>query len=108
MGSFFQGRRCLLRFWRDGRYQEGSKRVSGGSDGSENLKSLLGYDPKDLLKGQEGLIRSISFQGLIFFNNSKSKFDLKISPVPLLCQKTLSTLCVPFYVSFQMNGVVGP
>ena len=77
--------RCLLRFWRDGRYQEGSKRVSGGSDGSENLKSLLGYDPKDLLKGQESLIRSISFQGLIFFNNSKSKFDLKISPVLLLC-----------------------
>ena len=49
MGSFFQGRRCFLRFWRDGRYQEGSKRVFGGSDGSENLKSLLGYDPKDLL-----------------------------------------------------------
>ena len=44
MGSFFQGRRCLLRFWRDGRYQEGSKRVSGGSDGSENLESLLEYD----------------------------------------------------------------
>ena len=43
MGSFFQGRRCLLRFWRDGRYQEDSKRVSGGSDGSENLKSLLEY-----------------------------------------------------------------
>ena len=43
----------------------------------------------------------------IFFNNSKSKYDLKISPVLLLCQKTLSTRFVPFYVSFQMNGVVG-
>ena len=43
MGSFFQGRRCLLRFWRDGRYQEDSKRVSGGSDGSENLKNVLEY-----------------------------------------------------------------
>ena len=45
--------------------------------------------------------------GLILFINAKSKFDLKISPVLLLCQKTLSTRCVPFYVSFQINGVVG-
>ena len=61
MGSFFQGPRCLLRFWRAGRFQEGTKRVSGGSDRSENLKSLLEYDLKDLLEVQEGLIRSISF-----------------------------------------------
>ena len=44
LGSFFQGPRCLLRFWRAGRFREGTKRVSGGSDGSENLlKSLLEY-----------------------------------------------------------------
>ena len=49
VGSFFQGPRCLFRFWRARRFQEGTKRVSRGSDGSENLKSLLGYDPKDLL-----------------------------------------------------------
>ena len=59
-------------------------------------------------KFQEGLIRSIQFQDLIFFNNSKCKFDLEISPALLLCQKTLSTRCDPFYVSFHMNGVVGP
>ena len=108
MGSFFQGPRCLLRFWRAVRFQEGTKRVSGGSDRSEKFKCLLEYDLKDLLEGQEGLIRSILFQGLIFFNNSKSKFDLKLSPVLLLCQKTLSTRCIPFHVSFHMNGVVGP
>ena len=44
MGSFFQGPRCLLRFWRAEKFQEGTKRVSGGSDGSENLESLLEYD----------------------------------------------------------------
>ena len=49
MGSFFQGPRCLLRFWRAGKFWEGTKRVSGGSDGSENLKSLH-YDLKDLLE----------------------------------------------------------
>ena len=41
--------------------REGTKRVFGGSDRSENLKSLLEYDLKDLLEVQEGLIRSISF-----------------------------------------------
>ena len=44
MESFFQGPRCLLRFWRAGKFWEGTKRVSGGSDGSENLESLLEYD----------------------------------------------------------------
>ena len=42
-GSFFSGPRCLVRFWKAGRFWEGTKRVSGGSDGSENLKSLLEY-----------------------------------------------------------------
>ena len=111
LGSFFQGPICLLRFWRAGRFREGTKRVSGGSDGSENLNSLLEYHImtwRIFWRFQEGLIRSIISQGLIFFNNAKSKFDLKVSPVLLLCQKTLSTRFVPFYVSFQMNGVVGP
>ena len=43
LGSFFQGPICLLRFWRAGRFREGTKRVSGGSDGSENVESLLQY-----------------------------------------------------------------
>ena len=43
MGSFSQGPRCLLSFWRAERIREGSKRVSEGSDGSEKLKSLLEY-----------------------------------------------------------------
>ena len=32
VGGFFQGPICLLRFWRAGRFWEGTKRVSGGSD----------------------------------------------------------------------------
>ena len=28
----------------EGKFQEGTKRVSGGSDGSENLESLQEYD----------------------------------------------------------------
>ena len=37
------GPRCLLRFCRAGRFWEGTKRVSGGSNGSDNIKSRLEY-----------------------------------------------------------------
>ena len=43
VGSFFQGPKCLLRFWGAGRLREGTKRFSGGSDGCENHKSHLEY-----------------------------------------------------------------
>ena len=43
-GEFLSSPRCLLRFWRAEKFQEGTKRVSGGSDGSENLESLLEYE----------------------------------------------------------------
>ena len=49
MGSFFQGPRYPLRCWRAGRFQEGTKRVSGGSDVKES-PGVSHYDLKDLLE----------------------------------------------------------
>ena len=42
MGYFFLGPRFLLRFCRAGRFWEGTIRVSGGCDVSENLKESPG------------------------------------------------------------------